>query len=280
MAIRRVFSLETSAPCDTCPILKDSLCLPLPARQRNRLRRMARSRFVQQGQLIFKQGSEVTLFASILTGVVKLFRTLPGGVQQTVTLVYPPDFLGYTFEGTYQYSASAATEVELCIYPRGGFLSMLDKNRKLSLRIFEKTARELELAREWTIMLGSKSSYQQVAWLFAIFGQRARRDGSTALQFLLPLSRADIAAYFGLTLETVSRNITLLRQNNVIELPSAREVVVPDIERLLAEAGMCRPMIRSSSQISGSNCLRLASFSAEPVPDCSRQHAANGKRKK
>lgn len=189
-----------------------------------------------EGQLIFKEGNEVTSFASILTGVVKLFRALPGGAEQIVTLVYPPYFLGYTLNGAHKYSAAAATEVELCIYPRACFHSMLEKNRALSRRIFKKTSLELELAREWTVMLGRKSSYQRVAGLFAIFAQRARRDGSTALQFLLPVSRVDLADYLGLTPETVSRNITILRQKSLIELRSAREVVVPDIESLLAEA--------------------------------------------
>jgi CRP/FNR family transcriptional regulator len=71
-----------------------------------------------------------------------------------------------------------------------------------------------------------------------MFAQRARGDGGTAQQFLLPVSRADIADYLGLTLETVCRNITILRQKSLIELRSAREVVVPNLDSLLAEADM------------------------------------------
>jgi CRP/FNR family transcriptional regulator len=200
---------------------------------------MARGRIVPQGQLIFEEGTEVTSFASILTGVVKLFRASPGGAEQIVTFMYPPELLGYTFDKVHIYSAMAATEVELCVYPQAGFRSLLDKSRGLSRRILEATAQELELAREWTVMLGCKSSYQRVAGLFAIFAQRARPDGGgTARQFLLPVSRSDLADYLGLTIETVSRNITILRQKSLIELRSAREVVVPDIQSLLAEADM------------------------------------------
>jgi CRP/FNR family transcriptional regulator, anaerobic regulatory protein len=234
----REASLQPPAACDTCPILKDSLCLPLPAKQRDGLRRMARARFVPQGHLIFREGDEVTSFASIMTGVVKLFKTAPGKAEQIVTFMHPPALLGYAFNNVHLYSAEAATDVNLCMYPQAPFRSLLGKSRTLSRRIFEVTDQQLESARECMVMLGRKSAYQKVAGLLAMFAQRAQPDSSRALQFLLPVSRSDLADYLGLTIETVSRNITILRQKGFIELKSAREVVVPDIESLLAEAGM------------------------------------------
>jgi CRP/FNR family transcriptional regulator len=237
MDIRNAFELVSSAPCETCPILQDSLCLPLPAKQRNILRTMASGCLVPQGQVIFKEGDEVTSFASILTGVVKLFKAAPGG-EQVVAFRYPPELLGYTFDNVHIYSAVAATEVELCIYPQAPFRAILDKSRQLSRRILEVKSNELESAREWMVTLGRKSAYQRVAALLAIFAQRARPEEGAARQFLLPVRRADLADYLGLTLETVCRNITILRQKSLIELRSAREVVVPDIDSLLAEADM------------------------------------------
>ncbi len=237
MDIGTALELVSSAPCETCPILADSLCLPLPARQRNGLRHMASGRLVPQGEVIFKEGDEVTSFASILTGVVKLFKASPGG-DQVVALRYPPELLGYTFDSVHIYSAVAATEVQLCIYPQAPFRSLLDKSQQLSRRIFQVKSNELESAREWTVMLGRKPSYQRVAGLFAMFAQRAQPKQDATRQFLLPVRRADLADYLGLTLETVCRNITMLRQKSLIELLSAREVVVPDLDSLLAEADM------------------------------------------
>ncbi len=231
-------SFESFASCDACPILQDSLCLPLPAKERDGLRGMARSRFVPQGQLIFKEGNEVTSFASIMTGVVKLFKAAPGDAQQIVTFMHPPALLGYTFNNVHLYSAEAATHVKLCIYPQGPFRSFLGKSRELSRRIFEVTDQQLESAREWMVMLARKSACQQVAGLLAMFARHARPNGCGELQFLLPVPRSDLADYLGLTRETVSRNFTILRQRGVIELKSAREIAVPDIKSLLAEADM------------------------------------------
>jgi CRP/FNR family transcriptional regulator, anaerobic regulatory protein len=239
MAIPTAFAYLSSAPCETCPIIEDSLCLPLPAKQRNALRRLARARMVPQGQSIFKEGDELTSFAAILTGVVKLTKASPGGGrEQIVTFKYPPELLGLTYDDVHLYSAIAATEVQLCLYPRASFLPFLNKSRELSRRILEVKSNELELAWEWTATLGRKSAYRRVAGLFAILAQRAQPQGGATRQFLLPVTRADLADYLGLTLETVSRNITILRQKSLIELLSAREVVVRDLDGLLAEAGM------------------------------------------
>ena len=52
------------------------------------------------------------------------------------------------------------------------------------------------------------------------------------------MTRSDIADYLGLTVETVSRSFTRLRQENIISTQDAHHVNLVDSERLhaLAEA--------------------------------------------
>jgi CRP/FNR family transcriptional regulator len=53
----------------------------------------------------------------------------------------------------------------------------------------------------------------------------------------LPLTREEMADYLGLTLETVSRQISALKKDGVITLEGKRHVTIPDFDRLLEEAG-------------------------------------------
>ena len=62
-------------------------------------------------------------------------------------------------------------------------------------------------------------------------------DGQGPLVFDLPLTREEMADYLGLTLETVSRQISALKRDGVIQLEGKRHIVVPDMDRLLEEAG-------------------------------------------
>jgi CRP/FNR family transcriptional regulator, anaerobic regulatory protein len=192
---------------------------------------------------IFRDGDEAISFASIVSGVVKLVKATAEGEHHIIGLMYAPEFLGHTFADQHRFSAAAATEVELCAYPRKAFSRLLLEFPELERWLFEFTVRELDVCRDWTLMLSRKSSYERVASLLCIIGRRTRVAGCAPLadnyaEFDLPLSRSDLADYLGLTLETVSRSISRLKRKGLIELRSRREIVVPDLELLAAVAKM------------------------------------------
>ena len=111
----------------------------------------------------------------------------------------------------------------------------------IAQRLLEMTLVELDAAREWMLVLGRKTAREKIASLLSII---ARRDATLNLRaqdakivFDLPLTREAMADYLGLTLETVSRQISALKRDGVIVLEGKRHVTIPDFERLLDEAG-------------------------------------------
>jgi CRP/FNR family transcriptional regulator len=231
------------ARCDMCIARYRALCSTLSGEQLERLANVGRRRTVPANQYIFRDGDEVLHFASILSGVVKLIKTTADGEQHIIGLMYAQDFLGHTFGKNHRFSAAAATEVELCTFPRRPFGRLLDDYPSMERWLFEFTVRELDHCRDWTLTLGRKSSYERVASLLLIIARRARYTGNGPLprnyaQFELPLMRSELADYLGLTLETVSRMISKLKRKGLIELRSTREVIVPDIGLLAAIANM------------------------------------------
>jgi CRP/FNR family transcriptional regulator len=46
-----------------------------------------------------------------------------------------------------------------------------------------------------------------------------------------------MADYLGLTLETVSRQISALKRDGIVQLEGKRQIIIPDFDALLAEAG-------------------------------------------
>jgi CRP/FNR family transcriptional regulator len=121
---------------------------------------------------------------------------------------------------------------------------MLKRYPGLEHRLFENTLDELDGARDWMLLLGRKTAQEKVASLLLMIAKRAPDIGCrhtpdmNFARFTLPLTRADLADYLGLTLETVSRQITRMKSNGVIELVENREIVVPDIGALRGIAGI------------------------------------------
>lgn len=76
--------------------------------------------------------------------------------------------------------------------------------------------------QEHLLVLGRQNAVERVA---AFIADMSERQGGLP-QVELPMSRADIADYLGLTIETVSRIFTRLKHKDVIRLPNLRSVQI------------------------------------------------------
>ena len=121
----------------------------------------------------------------------------------------------------------------------------MEEHPQLENRLHEQALRELDEARDWMVTLGRKTASEKVAsflWLIATHidpvNETKRQEGLVeGITFDLPLSRTDIADFLGLTIETVSRQLTKLRKDGVIEVVNNRTFVVPVLDRLEMRCG-------------------------------------------
>jgi CRP/FNR family transcriptional regulator len=240
---KETVSMIVAEACQHCAIRHRAICSALSGDELQSMNRIARQRFIPAGQTISADSEQETAFANIVAGVVKLTKTLADGRQQIVGLQFPPDFLGRTFAKVSPHAAEAATDVELCTFPKRDFEAVLKRHPDLEHRLFEETLDELDAAREWMLLLGRKTAQEKVATFLLLLARRVPHIGcvhtaeTNFAAFRLPLTRADMADYLGLTLETVSRQMTKLKSLGAIELIDNREIVVPGQELLEELAG-------------------------------------------
>jgi CRP/FNR family transcriptional regulator, anaerobic regulatory protein len=230
-----------SGRCEVCLVRRDGICAALDSVTRADLLGLSRKKTVPAHRAIFRDGDLADQYYNITSGVVKLVKTLADGHQHIVGLLYPSDFMGQSLNRHHTYSAESATDVELCVYSRAPFEAFLKAHPELERQIFHMTIRELDLCRDWTLLLGRKCSYERVAGFLLMMAKRASAKGcgnspGNIAHFELPFTRAEMADYLGLTLETVSRQFSQLKKRRVIDLPSSRDIVIPDIERLSVAA--------------------------------------------
>jgi len=227
--------------CGDCPIRHRAVCARCEAHELEQLDQIKFYRNFQAGQTVIWAGDDMDFVGSVVTGIATLTQTMEDGRTQMVGLLLPSDFVGRPGRDASPYDVVATSDLVMCCFRKKPFEDLMSSTPHIAQRLLEMTLDELDAAREWMLVLGRKTAREKIASLLSII---ARRDASLSFSgvegpmiFDLPLTREAMADYLGLTLETVSRQISALRKDGVIELAGKRHVTVPDYDRLLEEAG-------------------------------------------
>ena len=230
-----------SHECADCPIRHRAVCAKCEPDELQTLEEIKYYRNFQAGQTVIWSGDRMDFVGSVVSGIATLTQTMEDGRCQMVGLLLPSDFVGRPGRDGAAYDVIATTDVVMCCFRKRPFEDLMSRTPHIAHRLLEMTLDELDAAREWMLVLGRKTAREKIASLLAII---ARRDstlnnqrGRSRVVIDLPLTREAMADYLGLTLETVSRQMSALKKDGVIELEGKRHVIIPDIRRLMEEAG-------------------------------------------
>jgi CRP/FNR family nitrogen fixation transcriptional regulator len=126
-------------------------------------------------------------------------------------------------------SAEAIVDTTIRTAMRSGLEQAALVNANVSSELWHLTRRKLRHAENHLLLLGRKTALERVAAFLIEMNGRMKLDGNLPL----PMRRSDIGDYLGLTLETVSRVLSILHSNGTIEFSgSARSIMLRDMNRL------------------------------------------------
>jgi CRP/FNR family transcriptional regulator len=204
--------------CERCEARQVSICSALPDVEQCRLADLATHRLYAAGELLVREGETADYVFNITEGVVMLFKLLSDGRRQVLGFLFKGDFLGLASAGEYSFGVQALTTVRICRFGRLVFQRFLIDTPRLEQELLSRASNELIAAHTHLTLLGRKTAMEKVAsFLLYLADREARIGGAPDLAFL-PMTRADIADFLGLTTETVSRTMSELRRRRVIQL--------------------------------------------------------------
>ena len=219
---------------------------------RSRLALMAAAKHVEAKQPIFYQGDAADTLYEVLSGAVKLYKLLPDGRRLVTGFFFAGDIIGLSLREAYAYTAEAITDASLRPISRSRLERVMHDNPGMAKRLLECASDELEQAHEQMVLLGRKTPVEKVcSFLLAIArrqsgGQNGDRGGdrgdSRTAGVRLPMPRADIADYLGLTVETVCRVLSRLKREGLITVSHARDIGLVDVDGLAAYADGDEPL--------------------------------------
>ena len=236
-ALQRIDNDGLPGRCRDCTSRREGFCAGLSSAELSKLHPYIVRKRLHAGESIFTQGLANAAYVHILSGTAKLASVHQDGTEQILGLRFAGDFLGQRFAREIGFSAEAATEVELCKVPKAALDALADASTRVAHLMHRQVADELQETREWMLTLAQRDARQKVAGLlYRIVRRQSPSAGFASLE--LPLSRSEIGNYLGLTVETVSRQLTGLRRDGLITIARKTFVSIADMGSLATAAGI------------------------------------------
>lgn len=226
--------------CSDCPIRHRAVCAECDTDELAILEMIKSYVTIPKGGTIAATGEPLEHLSSIVSGCATISKTLVDGRRQMVGLLLPSDFIGRPGRDTVTFDIEAVSDVTLCRFERKSFEGIVATSPNVSRRLLKMTLDELDAARDWQVLLGRLTARERIAhFLLGLVRREATSTGRAPtdgpVHLALPISREMIADFLGLTIETTSRQFTALRKDGLIATPSARQIDIPDMARLIAE---------------------------------------------
>ena len=170
---------------------------------------------------IFGEGEPAEYMYKVTKGAVRTYKILCDGRRQIGGFHLPGDIFGLEIGKEHQFSAEAINDVTVLVVRRSVIVSLAERDCDTARELWSFTGRELNRVQEHLLLLVKTAQQRVASFLLEMSTRLAATD---AIE--LPMSRQDIADYLGLTIETVSRTMTLLVSEQAIGLPSSRRIVL------------------------------------------------------
>ena len=225
-------------PCGSCHARPLGLCGALLPAELDQVAGVTERMRLHAHENLFRAGTLADTVYLVASGALKVYQLLRDGRRQIVAFPYPGDFLGLATGGVHAFTAEALTETVLCRFPLPVFNRLLADVPELRSALAERACDDLNLAQRQMTVLGRKSANERVASF--LLQLHAHRSHNCSPLVQLPMTRADIADYLGLTTETVSRAFSHLRVAGAIRLHGAEKAEIlklAELERLASGGG-------------------------------------------
>jgi CRP/FNR family nitrogen fixation transcriptional regulator len=185
----------------------------------------------RRGVEIFGEGEAVEYLFQVKSGAIRSYKLLADGRRQIMAFHLPGDLFGVENGPVHRFTAEAVVETTVRLTDRHNVVDQERTNATAMTNVLRLVTSNLQHAETHMLLLGRKTAIEKVAAFLVEMDVRLPAVGILNL----PMSRRDIADYLGLTLETVSRAFSQLRDRNILSFlgQSQRLVILHDRAKLV-----------------------------------------------
>ena len=188
----------------------------------------------QRDEGIYPQQGGVECWYRVVRGAARRFSVCADGRRQIVDLLLPGDFFGFGVRGTHAFTAEAiVADTVIARYPTSRIETLTASEPRAARELSGIVLEAISRLHSLLLILGRTTAEQKVGSFLLHMQERVGNSGANRLT--LPVSRYDVADFLALSVETVSRSLTGLKERGVIALSGPRDIGIIDRDALEAE---------------------------------------------
>ena len=184
-------------------------------------------------QNIYKEGSQPHSLFYLETGKVRTYKINDAGKELTIGLYDSGDFFGYNalLEDTvYKQSAETLEECTISIIDRADFEILINNNKDVAHKFIKLLVNNITEKEDQLINLAYNSLRKRVADAIISLLRKYKKENQS--EFMIHISREDLAHIAGTTTESLIRTLSDFKNEKLIEA-EAGYVKVTNEKKLL-----------------------------------------------
>jgi CRP-like cAMP-binding protein len=209
--------------CDKCSITTGALFRHLTLDEVNLINYEKEFRKYKRGEILYNEGSRISGFYCIHTGIIKVFKTGFDGKEQIIRFAKPGDIIAYRSVLSNETACTSAKVIEdcqVCFIPSDILISLVKTNSTFALELLKLACEELGEANSYITDIAQKTVRERLAEILLLLVDDFGLDDQNYLK--ISLTREELANIVGTATESVIRLLSEFKSDKLVELNGRR----------------------------------------------------------
>jgi len=205
--------------CDQCAHKDKSIFCQLEHESLNEVSRNKVMNVYKRGQVLFHQGNPAFGVYCVSSGKIKLTKISEAGRENVITIVGPGDLIGYQHgngQNVNDVTATAIEDTKVCFIDRAFLQKMIHDKNSCAMELIGHLSRDMSEMQERMGQLQSKNVKERVEFLLDDLARRYGVRSGNGVRIGVQLSREEMASMIGVATETLIRELSILKDENVL----------------------------------------------------------------
>ena len=224
---------EISIPfCDKCSLETGSIFRYLNTEEGDIVNYKKEFRQYKRGDILYTEGSRISGFYCVHSGIIKVFKTGLDGKEQIIRFAKPGDIIAYRSVLSNEAACTSAKVIEdceVCYIPSEILIELVKTNSTFALELLRLACRELGEANSFITDIAQKTVRERLAEILVLLVTEFGLDEQKYLQ--ISLTREELANIVGTATESVIRLLSEFKSDKLVEL-NGRKIRVLNIKGL------------------------------------------------